>query len=304
MVLGPLRFTNASGGTGDFAYRGPAIDMQSPASAGAVDGTTYLYYAQSLDMSQWEIGTGAYTAASKTFARTTVQANSLGTTAKINFGNPPQVFVLDTFNEFAASPLRWTRTILASGSGTYTTPAGATAIRIRMVGGGGGAGGSGTSPGTGSAGGNTTFGSLTADGGGGGGFTNPFIGTGGGATGGDINIAGGRGCLISMGYISETYYGGPGGNSAFGGAGETQYTGAGLSAAPNSGSGGGSGFYAGTGNTAAGGGAGGYCEKLITSPASSYSYAVGAGGNGGAAGTSGYAGGAGGSGIIIIDEYY
>jgi hypothetical protein len=36
-------------------------------------------------MSQWEIGTGAYTASTKTFARTTINANSLGTTAKINF---------------------------------------------------------------------------------------------------------------------------------------------------------------------------------------------------------------------------
>jgi hypothetical protein len=95
MVLGPLRFTNANGGTADFVYPGPAIDMQSPASARAVDGTTYLIYSQSLDMSQWEIATGAYTASSKTFARTTVTANSLGTTAKINFGNPPQVVVYD-----------------------------------------------------------------------------------------------------------------------------------------------------------------------------------------------------------------
>jgi hypothetical protein len=46
------------------------------------------------------------------------------------------------------------------------------------------------------------------------------------------------------------------------------------------------------------GGAGGYVEKLITSPAATYSYAVGAGG---AAATGGQAGG---SGVIIIDEHY
>lgn len=103
MVLGLLRFTNALGGTSDFIYPGPTTDMQSPASAGAADGTTYLYYAQSFDMSQWEIGTGAYTAASKTFARTSISANSLGTTAKVNFSTAPQVMVFDTFSEFATT---------------------------------------------------------------------------------------------------------------------------------------------------------------------------------------------------------
>ena len=102
MVLGLLRFTNALGGTANFIYPGPTTDMQSPASAGAVDGTAYLYYAQSFDMSQWEIGTGAYTASSSTFARTTISANSLGTTAKINFGTPPQVVVFDTFSSLVS----------------------------------------------------------------------------------------------------------------------------------------------------------------------------------------------------------
>jgi hypothetical protein len=49
---------------------------------------------------------------------------------------------------------------------------------------------------------------------------------------------------------------------------------------------------------------GGYIDAIITSPASSYSYQVGAGGTSGTAGTSGYVGGAGGSGIIIVEEYY
>lgn len=96
MTLGPLRFTNALGGTADFIYPGPAIDMQSPASAGVVSGSAYLYYAQSLDMSQWEIVTGVATLAAGTwtFSRTAVKTNSLGTTAKINFGTPPQVFLV------------------------------------------------------------------------------------------------------------------------------------------------------------------------------------------------------------------
>lgn len=96
MALGLCRFTNAAGGLVDWTYSGPAIDMQSPASAGAVNGTVYQYYAQSLDMAQWEIGTGAYTASTGVFARTTVLANSLGTTAKVGFFKPPQIAIYET----------------------------------------------------------------------------------------------------------------------------------------------------------------------------------------------------------------
>lgn len=96
MTLGLCRFTNANGGTVDWTYPGPTTDMQSPTSAGAVNGTVYKYYAQSLDMEQWEIGTGAYTASTRVFARTTVLFNSDGDTSKINFTNPPQVIVFDS----------------------------------------------------------------------------------------------------------------------------------------------------------------------------------------------------------------
>jgi hypothetical protein len=55
----------------------------------------------------------------------------------------------------------------------------------------------------------------------------------------------------------------------------------------------------------AGGGGAGYCEKLINSPAATYSYAVGAGGAGGTGGgTGGGVGGAGRAGVIIVTEYY
>lgn len=95
MLRGPVRFTNAVGGTSNFVYPGPVIDLQSPTSAGAIDGLIYTYYAERSDRAQWEIGQGVYTASSGTFLRTAVIANSLGTTAKINFGNPPQITVFD-----------------------------------------------------------------------------------------------------------------------------------------------------------------------------------------------------------------
>jgi hypothetical protein len=195
-----------------------------------------------------------------------------------------------------------TRTVLTSGSGTYTTKANCVALNVRMVGGGGGGGGSssGTTGGTGGNGVATTFGPLTA----GGGYGNGNASTGaagGGAGGGDINLVGGNGGGSTQAGNSQ---GGNGGYSLFGsGVGVTAVGNPGQTANPGGGggSGGGSG---GSGWSGGGGGAGGYCEKLFVPPAASYAYAVGTGGGGGAAGTSGFVGGAGGAGLIIIDEYY
>jgi hypothetical protein len=197
-----------------------------------------------------------------------------------------------------------------SGTGNYTTPAGAVWLRVRMVGAGGGGGGSGTSSGgsTGGTGGNTTFGSsfLTANGGGGGshssGFGSPI--TGGTASGGDINITGGS-CGASSNN-SAYIFGAPGASTPFGsgGAGGTPSN-AGGAAANNTGAGGGASGGVSSSVMAAGcGTAGGYLEKIITSPASTYSYAIGAAGTAGSAGTSGYAGGAGGSGFVVVEEHY
>lgn len=202
--------------------------------------------------------------------------------------------------------------ILASGSGTYTTPTGCKAIWVRCVGAGAGGGGSGTvGAGAGGSGGNTTFGSalLTANGGSGGGAgtTGPGSsgGAGGSASGGDLNIQGGAGNFgTQIGTTNQL--GGSGASTAFGGAGGAAGAGnAGSAGQTNSGSaGGGAGGNGSTTYGAGGGGAGGYVEKLIASPSATYSYAVGAAGTAGAAGTSGYAGGAGGSGVIIIQESY
>jgi hypothetical protein len=204
--------------------------------------------------------------------------------------------------------------VLTSGTGaTYTTPANCRYIKIRMVGGGGGGGGTGSaSAGNGTAGGNTTFGSLTAYGGSGGpnGTNGGFLGgAGGGASGGDLNFTGSPGLSASGNDSLNQYqmYGHIGGNSVFGGAGGAGTNGGGNtggSAQSNSGSGGGS-AGGGSNNDAAGsGGAGGYLEKMITSPSSTYTYTVGSGGAGGTAGTNGGTGGAGGSGIIIVEEFY
>jgi hypothetical protein len=225
---------------------------------------------------------------------------------------------LYTFASSASTPT--TQTFL-SGSGTYTLPAGVSFIEVRMVGGGGGGGGSGTSVGTaGSNGGDTTFGTslLTAGGGvvGSVGLNGPNGGTptiaagpipifkviGGSGNGGAVQNAGVTAATPTLGGM-------PGGVSFLGGsggAGSGNGSVIGLAAAANTGGGGG-GAGVGAVNGAAngpGGGAGAYIDAIITSPSSTYSYAVGTAGTGEGAGANGFHGGNGGSGYLSVTEYY
>lgn len=216
-----------------------------------------------------------------------------------------------------------TITTLASGSSTYTPPAGTAYIKIRMVGGAGGGAGSGTISGTGSSGGNfttastsTTFGTsfLTAGPGGGGAWAGQG-GAGGTNTIGalgttllSINNSGGNGQAAYSGSPTGDFQaGGAGASSPFAGAGASTINTNAFSGIVNTGSGGGGagGNSIISNNGGAGGGAGGFIEALVIAPFNSpYSYTVGVGGSGGAAGTNGFTGGAGGSGYIEITEYY
>ena len=200
-----------------------------------------------------------------------------------------------------AAPLP-TQTIFTSGSGTYTTPANCRRIEITMVGGGAGGAG-GNNGGVGTAGGNTTFGTFTANGAGAG-PTAYQSGVPGSASGGQQNLTGGYGCDGGTAASGGNSNGGVGGSTIFGGAGGGGNLRAGNAAAANTGAGGGGGG-GGTGFIGgAGGSSGGAVIAFINTPAATYSYAVGANGTGGAAGTSAYAGGNGAAGIIIIREIY
>ena len=223
-----------------------------------------------------------------------------------------------------SSPIAPTIQKFNSGSGTYTTPLGVLYIEIEMVGGGGGGGGSCSGLGCdvitpGTAGGATNFGIglLTASGGGAG-AAQADGGLGGNSTiaVGPVGIAikgsgGGSGGTNGSASPGVQFGGGIGGASTFGGSGFGGGGGGGAgspggNAAPNSGSGGGgaSGPNLVFAVPGSGGGSGGYVKAIITSPLSSYSYAVGAGGTGGLAGANGSAGGNGASGVIIVKEYY
>lgn len=193
-------------------------------------------------------------------------------------------------------------TTLTSGSGTFTSTAGATRQWARLV----GAGGGGYGNTVGGAGGNTTFGSLTANGGAAGVGAGTAIPAAATASGGNLaNISGGTATNGNNAAVSNS--GNSGANSYLGGAGgggSGTSQGVGAAGAANSGAGGGSGGSLG-GAPGQGGNSGAYCEHLYVTPiAASYSYSVGAGGSaGGGAGSNG-AGGAGGSGGIVVVEYF
>lgn len=92
--LDVCRFTPTLGGTTDWTVSAAVTGYQTPASAGAVNGTVYRYRAESADLTQWEVGYGAYTVAGTVLARTTVLFNSSGTTSKISFTATPQVAIV------------------------------------------------------------------------------------------------------------------------------------------------------------------------------------------------------------------
>lgn len=246
-----------------------------------------------------------------------IYRNSSNATTRLAAGSANTYLKSDGTDISWVAPVVPTVQKFTSGSGTYTTPAGVSWIRVRMVGGGGGGSGSATvaanNGGNGGAGGNTTFGTslLVANGGGGG---QSAAGSAVGGTGGTASLGtgpigtaltGGIGGGYAGGGTSQRQSGGSGAASPFGGAAHGgPALAAGESAASNTGSGGaGAGSPTG-GYNGTGGGAGGFVDAIIVSPAASYSYAVGSGGTAGTAGTSGYAGGTGGSGYIIVEEHY
>jgi hypothetical protein len=196
-----------------------------------------------------------------------------------------------------------------SGSGSLVTTQGASWLRVRMVGGGGGGAGAGTSAVAGTAGTQTTFGTLTANGG-----NAATSGTGAGAVstgtiGADWNgkvIASNGGGAGGNSTGAGTYpIGGVGGGSGiFGGGGASNATNSGSAGAAASGGGGAGAGSPTQGHVAGGGGSGGGGIDAITvgAPLSSYSYSVGGGGSGGVGGDT--TGSAGGSGTIEVTEYF
>jgi len=92
--LNACRFNPTSGGTTDWTYSSAVNGYQSPMAANVVNGRLYKYRAESADLSQWELGEGAYNTSTGVLARTAVLFNSSGNTSKINFSTVPQVAIV------------------------------------------------------------------------------------------------------------------------------------------------------------------------------------------------------------------
>jgi len=114
-------FNPASGGTGDFVVSAAITGYRTPASASAVNGAVYSYRAQSSDLSQWEVGFGAYTSGTTTLARSTVGASSTG--SKVSFTAPPNVYVTALTSDLQNASLLANGTVATArlGSGTASS---------------------------------------------------------------------------------------------------------------------------------------------------------------------------------------
>lgn len=206
--------------------------------------------------------------------------------------------------------------VFNSGSGTYTTPTcngfNPITIELFLQGGGGGGAGSGTSPGATTAGGDTCWNTTGAA------CTMPVYDAGGGAAGVSSNFTSAAGGTVSgsgscswsssggtsnVAIAATAQLGGAGGSTALAagayGGNYTASTGAGgINPVASSGVGGGGASSGSTSGSGSGGGGGASCFVVITSPAATYTYAVGSGGTGGTLGTGGAAGSGGASGTI------
>jgi hypothetical protein len=96
-------FSPTAGGTTDWTYSAAIIGFQSPALGGMVNGSTYTYRAESLDLTQWEVGVGVYNSGTGVLTRAYVLYNSSGTGVgsgqsgagtKINFSIAPNVGIV------------------------------------------------------------------------------------------------------------------------------------------------------------------------------------------------------------------
>lgn len=115
--------TTATTGTGTITLAGAVTGFQSFASVG--NGNTTYYCITS--GSAWEVGLGTYSTTGPTLARTTIYANSLGTTAAISLTGTSNVFITLPA-EFAAGVTSF------NGGTTGLTPSSSTTGDITLAG--------------------------------------------------------------------------------------------------------------------------------------------------------------------------
>lgn len=139
------KFNPTAGGTTDWTYSSIVTGYQSPSSANAVNGALYIQRAESSDLSQWEVSSGAYNSGTGVFPRTTVLLNSSGTGTlqsgagtKINFSTTPTVgagiFISPNFNGTGQIPGTDTNDNASAGNiGEYSSATLSYASRVTMT---------------------------------------------------------------------------------------------------------------------------------------------------------------------------
>lgn len=84
-----------SGGTGTWTVSAAVPGYEAPAGCSnpsVVDQQTYMYFAESDDRTQWEVGSGVYTVSGTTLTRATIN-DSTNAGAAVNFTSPPKVMM-------------------------------------------------------------------------------------------------------------------------------------------------------------------------------------------------------------------
>lgn len=118
-------FVAAASGTGDFGVASAVQGYRTPAGASVPNGAVGGYRAESSNLLEWEIGVFTYSTTGPTVARTTVLANSLGTTAKINFTTAPNVGFVELSQDLTNASLLLTGTVAPARLGSGGAGAGA-----------------------------------------------------------------------------------------------------------------------------------------------------------------------------------
>jgi hypothetical protein len=119
-------FLAAAPGTGAFVVGSPAAGWRTPAQAGALNGGVYRYRAYNFDQSQWEIGTGTYTASTETLTRDIVLASAmLVPTDKMDFATLPTVALTVQAQDFTpVSPADFVQKVGDTMTGPLLLPNG------------------------------------------------------------------------------------------------------------------------------------------------------------------------------------
>lgn len=91
-LLNSCAFTPTANGSGTWTVSAAITGYVTPATAGAVDGAVYSYRAENASKSEWEIGTGTYTASGTTFSRTPLASSN--SNAAVSFTAAPNVYLV------------------------------------------------------------------------------------------------------------------------------------------------------------------------------------------------------------------